>query len=128
MDLVRVAEAPAGVTRTTGTALRPNAASCFRSKDLMLLMVASTLHGMVTRESSKTSDWRKRIPPSSIQEYSMGRKPMETPRTSPAFSDCQASSMRSLSRPSSCTSASWAVKVMPLAVGLSNLTVPTGLS
>ncbi|MNR06359.1 hypothetical protein D3C85_1224280 [compost metagenome] len=51
-DLVRVAEAPAGVTRTTGTALRPNAASCCRSRDLMVLMVASTLHGTVTSESS----------------------------------------------------------------------------
>ena len=90
-------------------------------------MVASAFAGIVTSESSTTSERMKRIPPSSMNDRSSARKPIETPRTSPSLTACHASSMRDLSAPGSVGSAKVAVNVTPFAVGGSKRREPERL-
>ncbi|MNR14013.1 hypothetical protein D3C85_1304590 [compost metagenome] len=109
------AEAPAGFFRlTTGTTDLPSAASCLRVADFTAVIRASVLHGIVTAESSNQSHFRNFIPQlPSIREDSIGRKPMERPRTRPALIVCQALSMRAFNSPSSSILAICIVASMP---------------
>ncbi len=127
-DLMVFPEAPGRTGRSVAFGSLPVAASRGASIDLMVEITASALAGTETRESSRTSVAMKRMPPSSIQEYSRARKPMETARTSPALISPQAVSTRSRSGPDCSMIGSRASNVMPSLVGLSKVTVPTGLS
>src|SRR6478609_9893020 len=68
------------------------------------------------------------MPPSSMNEYSSARKPIDTPRTSLAFTDCQAMSTKSLRAPGSAITGRLAVNGMPFFVALPKVAMPTGLS
>ncbi|MNQ53049.1 hypothetical protein D3C85_670800 [compost metagenome] len=124
------AEAPAGFpTRTTGTTDLPSAASCLRDTDFTEVIRPLELHGMVTAESSNQSHFRYLEPQEpSIRTLSIGRKPIDKPRTRPALIDCQASSKRSLSLPSSSTLAIFIVASMPAGETLTAITWPIGSS
>jgi len=124
--LVDFPEAP-GEVPPTPCCPWPDAASNLVSMDLIAVIEASWLAGIVTADSSSHSHLMKRMPQvPSICADSSELNPIDSPRTSLVLSICHASVRRCLSVPSSAMSATSPCTSMPLSVTLADVIQPIG--
>ena len=107
----------------------PDAAG-FEYNDLIVLIVASAFAGMVTADNSLKLHLVNLTPPLSKWEYSIGLKPIDSPRTNPVLTENQAScnlATKPAGIPSS-GEASFTATSIPLFVTFADTTSPIGAS